>query len=429
MRRIVVFLVVAAALIAFAWWLADLPGMVSAQIGNTSFAASTPVAALAAIVLFILAYLIVRLLVMVLRLPSRTRRMRAARERKRGETAVTRTLLALASGDAQTARREAQRSRSLLGDTPQTLLLAAYAGRQAGQQEEAEAAFNLLAARKDAAFLGLRGLIQGAMARGEWEAAAALSRQAEETNPGAPWLRAERARLAIRAGSWKQALELSGPGDPVATLGTAAANAETTSPAEARRMAKRAWMADQSFAPAALAYARRLRDIGRESRAQDVLRIAWGLAPHPALAEAAMGGGTYAISRQRRAESLAAAAPEHPESLFLLAKTELETGRLAEAARHAAAARDAGMDQRRLWLLMATIAERAGDREAQEDSLRHAASAEPDSRWRCETCGTAQAEWQPVCSACSAVGTVAWGGAADGANRLMLVHSGDPILP
>jgi HemY protein len=428
MRRVIGFLVIATVVIAFAWWLSGLPGSVNAQIGDLSFSAPTPVAILAAIIAFVVLYAVIRLLVMIVRLPSRTRRMRAQRDRKRGETAITRTLLALASGDSAAARREAKRGRTLLGDTPQTLLLAAYAGRQAGQQAEAEAAFNLLAARKDAAFLGLRGLMQGAMARGDWSAATALAGRAEAASPGTAWLRAERGRLAIRAGAWKEALALSTSADPVATIGTAAAEAESD-PLESRRMAKRAWRADQSFTPAALIYARRLREIGREKGAQAVLRTTWARAPHPDLAAAALDDGTSTVPREKRAQALVAAAPTHPESLLLLAQTALEVGHLPDALRHAEAARDAGLNQRRLWLLIATIAERSGNRAAQDDALNHAAHAAPDSRWLCENCAASLTEWLPVCPSCGTVGRVAWGSQPASPSRLLTAESGDPILP
>jgi HemY protein len=429
MRAVVSFLVIATAVIGFAWWLVGLPGSVNAQIGGTTFGAPTSVALLFAIVVFVVLYILVRVLLTVVRLPGRTARMRAARDRRRGETALTRTLLALAGGDSTAARREARRSRLLLGDTPQTLLLAAYAGRQAGQQEEAEAAFRALAKRDDAAFLGLRGLMQQAMGRGDWEEAAQLARRAEEASPGVPWLRAERSRLAIRTGSWKEALTLAGPGDKVAVLGTAAANAEPDS-SEARRLAKQAWRADPAFAPAALAYAKCLRAAGRERRAQDVLRTSWSLAPHPALAEDALATAPDDLARTRRAEALANAAPGHPESKLLLARVTLAAGLHGEAQRHAEEARAAGLDQRRVWLLLADIAEQSGNSAGQSDALRHAANAEPDPAWRCDQCGTVHAEWAPTCSHCGTTGRIAWGVAAvTGGTRLLTVDSGEPILP
>ncbi len=407
MRRIIGWIVVAAAIIAAAWWLMGLPGRVSAQINDTAFAAPTPVFILILLALFIVAYTVIRLIGAALHLPRRLRRRGEQTRRRNGDAAVTRTLVALASGDGTDAQLHAERSRKLLGDTPQTLLLVAYAGRLSGNAPAADTAFQLLAERKDAAFLGYRGLLQKAIANEDWAAAADLARRAEQANPGAPWIRAERAQLAIHAGSWREALSLSGSSGPIAALATAAADDEPNG-AEARKLAKQAWTADPTLAPAALAYARQLRAAGKESRAQDVLRNTWSKAPHPDIASFALASARDDLSRTRQAEALAKAAPNHFESSFLLAKVALESGLTGEAQRYAQLAREQGMNQRRLWLLQAEIAGRTADVSTLGDALRHAASAEPDPIWRCAQCGTSHAAWRPVCDSCQTPGRIAW---------------------
>ena len=428
MRRVVLFLVVTALLVAFAWWLAHLPGTVGASVGDVAINMPTSWAVLGLLVLLAVVYLVIRLLVMIARLPSRSRRLRSERARNRGADAVTQTLLALAGGDPEGARRQARRSRTLLGDTPQTLLLAAYAGRLAGQGDEADTAFKLLASRKDAAFLGLRGLMQGAIAKGDWPAANALARQAEEANPGTPWLRTERARLAMQAGNWKEALALTGPGDPVAALGVAAAEAEPD-PGEARRLAKSAWQTDPSFVPAALVYAHRLRDGGREKKALEVLRVSWAANPNPALAEAYLSNSPTPAIRASRVEALASAAPNHAESDLLRAHAALEGDDVADARRHAEAALSHGLTQRRVWLLLADIGTREGNAVAASEALHQAASAEPDPQWRCDACGTSHTDWTMVCGHCGATGQIKWGVPGGGSTPLLLASAGDPILP
>ena len=425
MRGILTFLVAAIVVVGVAWWAAALPGSVSIDVGSVSLSAPTPVALLAVVLLFLVIYVVIRLALMIIRLPRRTRRMRADRDRARGETAVTRTLLALAGGDPDTARREAQRGRNLLGDTPQTLLLAAYAARQGGDVTKADEAFDQLAARKDAAFLGLRGLLQSAVARGDWAQADALAQRAGAINPSAPWLRAERERLAIRAGSWKEALSISGQGKSAA-LATAASDAEAD-PAQARRLAQQAWKADPAFAPAALAYARRLREAGREKRAHDVLRESWGKAPHPAIGEAALEGGGF-MSRESRAEWLTASNPAHPESLLLRARAAADAGRIPEARTFAEAARETGMDERRLWLLFATISDREDDPDAASEALRRAANAPADPHWRCEGCGSPHAGWHPVCPVCGEAGRITWGSHSGRITPMLAADVGDGML-
>jgi HemY protein len=412
MRRVLLVLVICGIVLALAWALAGLPGRVTANVGTFTFEAATPVVALGLLLLFALLYTLFRLLGATIRLPHTFRSRQAARRRRTGDIAVTHTLLALAAGEKADARREASRARRMLGDTPQTLLLAAEAGRLAGRIDEAEAAFRTLAARDDAAFLGLRGLLRQAIEREDWPEATALARQAEAVQPGAAWLRHERARLAVRAGDWPDALALADADAPKAALATAAADAEHD-PARALRLAKQGWQDDPSLAPATLAYASRLRAAGKENRALAAIRHAWSIAPQPDLAAFVMAPIADKLARMPAAQRLTEANPDHAESRLLLARTALDAGLTGEARRYAEAARAAGVNQRRLWLLLAEIEEaEGGDTEAgrlaQRDALRHAATADPDPQWRCTACHTTHADWHPTCPDCFTVGSLRW---------------------
>ncbi|HUB16175.1 MAG TPA: heme biosynthesis HemY N-terminal domain-containing protein [Acetobacteraceae bacterium] len=413
MRRILLILLAGVATLAVAWFLAGLPGHVTAQFGATTVAMATPVAGFLAVLVFTVLYASVRALGALLRLPYTAARWDAARDRRLGDRAVTRALLALAAGHKADARREASRARQWLGDTPQTLLLAAEAGRLAGRDDEAEAAFRRLTTRSDAAFLGYRGLMRQALTRQNWAEAAALARQADAAHPGAEWLRHERERLAVRAGNWAEALDLADTDPARAALAAAAADAEQD-PTRATKLARQAWKADASLAPAALAYATRLRAEGHEARAQGVIRHTWALAPHPELAAFALSPVTEPLARAKAAQRLAEANPDHAESRLLLARTALAAGLTGEARHQATLARGAGVNQRRLWLLVAEIEEAEhGDtdagRQAQRDALRQAATADADPDWRCNRCHVSQPIWHAACPACGDAGSLHWG--------------------
>ena len=407
MRRVLAVLLLVGLVLLVAWTLAGLPGHVSARIGTLAIEAATPVAALGLLVVFVVLYALFRGLGALARLPHTLRARREARRRRQGDLAVTRALVALAADDKSGARREAGRARRLLGDSAQTLLLAAEAARLAGRTDEAEAALRTLVARPDAALLGLRGLLRDAVAREDWAEAAALARQAEAVHPGAAWLRQERERLAVRAGNWSEALSLAGPDEPKAALAAAAADVEPDA-ARALKLAKQAWDEDPSLAPAALAYASRLRAEGREARAQVVLRHAWSIAPQPELAACALAPVGEALERVQAAQRLTEANPTHAESRLLLARTALDAGLIGEARRHAEAAHDAGVHQRRLWLLLAEIAEAEGSANAQRAALRQAATADEDPGWQCGNCQAMQAVWRPACPRCFTVGGLRW---------------------
>ncbi|HTI80456.1 MAG TPA: heme biosynthesis HemY N-terminal domain-containing protein [Acetobacteraceae bacterium] len=426
MRRILFAVVAAAVVLAVAWALAGLPGQLTATVGDITFEAATPVVALGLLLGFVLLYALFRLLGAVVRLPRTLRRRAAVRRRKAGDAATTRTLLALAAGETGEARREAGRARRYLGDTPATLLLAAEAGRIAGRTDESEAAFRALAERDDAAFLGLRGLLRHAVEREDWQEAAVLARRAEAVQPGAAWLRRERARLAVRSEKWSDALALADPDTPKAALATGAAEAEADA-GRATRLAKEAWQDDPSLAPAALAYARCLRAAGRESRALAAIRHSWSIAPHPELATFALAPVTDPLARMQAARKLTEANPEHAESRLLLARSALDAGLTGEARRYAEAARSVGLKQRRLWLLLADIDEAEGI--DQRESLRHATTAEPDPTWRCGACHTAHAEWHPACPDCFTVGSLRWSAGGPTAAPILQAPAAVTLLP
>lgn len=412
MRRILMAVVVAALTIAIAWWIAGLSGSVSATISGLTIETKTSVAFVGLAILVLLLYAVLRFAGALLGLPRRLGQWRARRRREAGEQAVTRTLVSLAAGNANAARSEAARARRLLGDTAQTLLHAAEAARLAGHEEEAAILFRMLSEREDAGFIGLRGLFRQAMARQDWAGAAVLARRAEVLYPSASWLRAERSELAIRTGNWQQAIALAGPGAPTATFAVAAAEAEPDL-SRGLRMARRAWKDHPGFLPAILAYVRRLRESGREAKAQDVIRTAWKTDPHPDLAAVALSTTADPALQLKDAARLAQAYPGHPESLFLLARLELATGQLAEARAHAEAAKAGGLNQQRLWKLLADIdaASQGADGvlNPQLDTLRLATAAEADPGWRCEACGTGLDAWRPACPVCHVPGRISWG--------------------
>lgn len=414
MRRVLGFLLLAVVLVGIAYGIGAIPGDVTATIGPYTFQASLPIVVLALILLFLLLYGVTRLLALLLSAPGRFGRGRHQRQLRQGEFAVTRAFAALAASDAKAARREAARARRLLPEAPMALLVSAEAARLAGKTEEMEADYRRLAEIPDAAFLGLRGLLRQAIDAGDWTLAADLARRAELAHPGALWLRRERARLALRTGAWAEALALAGSDAPRAVMATAAAEA-ADDPMQAMRLAKEAYNADPTLSPAVLAYARRLRAARDGRKADQVVERAWARAPHPDLAAFYLEPEAEALARVKRAEKLAGFAPGDGESALMQAQACLAAQLTGEARRHAQRALDAGLDQRRVWVLLADIEEAdagAGGGEAAtfaaHAALRRAQSAGPDPRWHCTECGTDPAAWHAACPACSTVGTVLW---------------------
>ena len=80
------------------------------------------------------------------------------------------------------------------------------AARAEGDEAAAAQAFESLAAQPEARFLGLRGLLRQAEARGDWDAAREIAAEAQGVEPAAAWLRAERSEVARRRQDWSEAL-------------------------------------------------------------------------------------------------------------------------------------------------------------------------------------------------------------------------------
>ncbi len=413
MARVVGFLIIGLVVIAAAWGLGNLPGHFSVTIGSIQIETSSAMAILALIVAFIVLYLLLRLLVLLFRAPGSGAAWRRRHRVRVGERAITRVLVALAAGEDRVARREAKRVRQLLGDSPQTLLLSAEAGRLGGREDEAEEAFRALTLQEDGKFLGYRGLLRQAVDRRDWVKAEAIAKQAEAARPGTAWLRQQRAELALQHDGWAEAAELSDPSGPKAAYYVAAAEAETDN-ARALAFAKQALKADPTFTPAVLAFARRQTAAGdRRGRAQAAVAEAWKRDPHPDLAEWTLSKGISPADRYDLAKKLVEANPTHPESRLLLAKTAIDAGMIAEARQQIEALRAEGMNQRRMWLLLAEIEEHEkGDTEegraAQRDAFRNASAADPDPAWRCTHCRSDTASWAARCPSCGSVGTLTW---------------------
>lgn len=412
MLKIILFLLAGSVIVSIAWFLAGVPGHVVASVGSLTIETSAPVAIVMLVALVVAILILLRIVRGVLAIPRTGAGWRRRHRLALGERSVTRVLVALAAGEHGAARKEARRARGLLGESPQTLLLAAEAARLSGQEDEAEEAFRALTKQKDAKFLGLRGLLRQAIDRRDWPEALVIAKQAEAAHPGTVWLRQQRAELALQTENWAEALELIGPDPGRSAYCVAAADAERD-PARALGFARQAWKQDPAFSPAALAYARRLRATDHEKRAQSCVADAWKRAPHPDLAAFALALEPNALARAQSAKRLVAGNPTHPESRLLLARVALDAGLTGEARHQVEIVQGEGLNQRRLCLLLAEIEEQErGDTEdgrlAQRDALRRAASADPDPHWQCTRCHTDNPVWNPRCDSCGSVGTVQW---------------------
>lgn len=424
MIRALWFLLKLAVVIAIAVWLADRPGTVSVTwmgyVVETSFAVALLVG-LTALAVAALGYRFVR---GFLRTPGRLRRYGRTRRRERGYRALTQGMVAVAAGDAETARRMARKADGLLNEPPLTMLLSAQAAQLQGDERAAKEYFTAMLDRPETAFLGLRGLLTQAIKAGDRVEALQLARKARSLQPNTPWLLATLYDLEARSGDWasaegtlQQAIQAGAIPIEDGRRHRAVLLLERSFEAERRGRADAALSHAHSahdlipgFVPAAARYAKLLGRAGRHKPAAKVVERAWRLSPHPDLADAyrELVEGYDPLARVKLFEKLLAQAPNHVESHIALARIALDAHIWGEARDHLK--RALGIEpSRRLYRLLAEL-ERSErhDEAAARDWLAKAAAAPADPAWTCQSCNAVSQSWGGLCGNCGAFDSLHW---------------------
>jgi HemY protein len=427
MRGLLALLLVAV-IVAAVGFLADHPGHV--EIVWAGWQVDTSAAVLAALFVAVVAVLwgLVALVGGLLRLPGRLCRRRELRRRDAGDAAVTRSLVALAAGDAAAAQREAERAEALLDGAPVPLLLAAEAARQQGDRNMARGFFAKLLERPETEFLGLRGLLGEALKSGDDSVARRFAERARKLRPASPWLADNVLMLQARAADWPAVAQTIAHAARRGALPTARARHargvvqyQQSRAAEhdgdlraAAALAARAQALARDLPELAAHHARLLLGLQRNRAARRAIERAWRTMPHPDLARVYLEAhrAEQPLAQAAALQRLAAQNPDAAESHLAIAEAALNARLWGEARRHlgmAAAAAPPPGPSRRLCLMMARLEDsEPGDPQAARNWLERVAGAPPDPCYVCERCRALSPEWQPVCSHCGGFDTLAW---------------------
>jgi HemY protein len=445
MRRLVA-LIALAVLGGGAATIADYPGTVDITWQGWEINTSVGILVAALAVLVLVLWALLALIAAAIRLPRRFRRNRRERRLRLGELAVTRGMIAIAAGDAGTARRQADRAEALLGPTPLVLMLAGEAASLGGDDAAARQRYTALLGEKEAAFVGLRGLIGQAVRNGDGEAALRLAERARELRPTAGWAFETLFGLQTRAGRWEEARETLAAGARRHLLPAARAehhrgvilyelSLATERDGERRRASSLAASAQDlvpDVAAPAARYARLLIAEDRRRAARHVVEETWQRTPHPDLAAiwGELGGAAPALELVTWFEKLAAHNPDSVESAIAVAEAALAAQLWGEARRHLGRAIAAEPDRpsRRLCLLMARLedSEHPEQKQAREWFDR-ALTAPPEPTYICARCGGANDEWQALCRHCHGFDTLAWRTPVTAVPRATLPQTGEPV--
>jgi HemY protein len=426
MRALVALLVIAAA-IAGAAFLADHPGHVEIISRDWQIDTSVGVLLGTAAIGGLAIWAVVAGLSALVRLPGRWRRGLVRRRRRRGEREIAAGLIAIAAGDASDASRRARQAARLVPEAPLSLLLSAQAAQLGDDRPLARRLYTAMLDSSELALVGLRGLLGQAVESGDYRAALPLAQRARQMRPDSAWLNRSLLALETRAGDWNAA---------AATL-AAAAKRKLVPPERARHqrgvilhqlslvaerdgdprraasLAAKAQALTPDLAEPAAHHARLLATLGRRPAALKAVERAWRTAPHPDLARlwGQLHDGETPLAGLRAFERLATANPQSAESHIAAAEAALDARLWGEARRHlgvAVAALTNG-PTRRFCLLMARLEEgEYGPGASARDWLDRASNASPDPAWVCGNCGAEARQWHSLCPSCGAFDTLRW---------------------
>ena len=382
-------------------------------------------------------WLSIALILSVAKAPRSIRQAVQDRRRERGMLALGQAFSAYAAEDGKAALTNARRAERLLSDARITRPLVAKSLEMSGLSREAKEYFNALAANRDTAESGARGLLAAAKREGDAETALEQARRVVALHPSDPSGHRELFDLLARRADWTEARKAlshavrhhamsrqdSNRLQAVAHGGEAADAYKSGDLKRAMNGAQRATELDPGLsAPACLA-ADLLARTGQRDRAERILLAAWRKEPVQELAAAWSALEPHpdnaALARKHMLR-LADANPSHPESRLVAAEAAV-TVHDWPAAQAALGDLPTEAPTARACAAMAAV-EKAGNGNTAMAQvwLARALDAPRGSYWTCSGCGCFVGGWVATCPECASVGTIA--------SRKSVPASGPPTL-
>jgi len=433
MVRVVLFLLLLAALAFGAAWLADQPGTVSVMWLGRQIEFEVVTGVIGLLVAAALAMALIGIVKWLITGPAMAARaMRRRRERK-GRDAVSRGIVAIGAGDRRAAEHLAAEAEKFAPGQPLTLLLRAQTAQLAGDRGAAEQAFRTMLAQPETKLLGLRGLYVEAQRRADPAAARAIAEEAVKESPSAGWAGQAVLESQTLGGDWDGALasierqyaarviDKAQAKRRRAVLLTAKAIAlEDHDPAAAKALATEAHGLAPDLVPAAAVAGRLMAADGDTRKASRVIESAWKATPHPDLAEAYAHArrGDSRLDALKRVEYLARLTPSHPEGLMAVARAAIDAGEFDTARRTLQELADGRPTQRACLLMAELAAKEHGDHGRAREWMARALRAARDPVWTAD--GQASDVWLPASLVTGRLDAFEW--------KVPVAEIGGPVL-
>lgn len=450
MIRALFFLVKIAVLVVIAVWLAEQQGAVTftwvdGEGVDNKVNMHLGLFFVTALVIIILALTLFRIIKGFADFPKSVARYKRDKDKEKGFRALTLGLTAVAAGDTKAAKYQAYRAGKMLKqENGLSLLLAAQSARLDGREDEANECFIKLLENKDASFLGIRGLLQSALDKGDHETALNIAREALKMHSKQPWILKIVYDLEIKSRDLEAALktlyraekykavtkEKAASDRVVMLLYKADKDMEAGYRDQSRKQLEKAYKYDDTYIPTVIRLARHYLQTGKKRKAVNLMEKAWKVNTHPDLvplwASAAPKTKKNAASANLRwFERLLAINTGSAEGQMAVAKAAMEAGLWGEAKNYLKMAEDI-RSSKTVFRLYALLEENtSNDPEKVQECLQRAADAPSERTWICRETGRVYDDWQAYAEPHGSFNTIVWDFPFTNDNTLLL-HNVQP---
>lgn len=415
------FMLQLALLAGLAAYLADSPGTVHITWHDYVIDTSASFLGVTILGLGLVLYFIFRMGHFIKYGPGLWRIRRRLKNTHEGQRYIDQSILALAGGNAPEAGKIAINARKKLGVSILTQTLQAQAAQLAGDYSMARNIFRDLAARKETAVLGYRGLIMDAKREENWQEVERLVNELHQLKPQTPWLNTIRFDLHVRNRDWQQAnLALSNigsarllPSQDLADTRAAIFVALSKQKAEERQFedalkwAEKAIQQKQNWLPAIINLAQQQMTTGNKRTAYRTIAKYWPNTPHPHLASLYYQGERDSLEAYRQLQRLCKSYT--PLNRLILAEAALAANIWGEAKRHLTEIVNHRHATQSIYKMLARIElHENGNAPSSRLWLDKVLETPPDPAWLCGSCGGTHPYWQATCSHCGQFNTLDW---------------------
>ncbi|WP_439524188.1 heme biosynthesis protein HemY [Marivita sp.] len=429
--KIVLFVVIVAALTLGAGFLIESSGGLQITAGGTEFTLGPLQSVIAALVAILVVWVFLKLFALLIATlkfingdeTAISRYFDRNRERK-GFQALSEGLMALASGEGRLAMAKATKAEKYLHKPELTDLITAQAAEMTGDRKKAEDVYKRLVQNDSTRFVGVRGLMKQKLNAGDTDTALKLAERAFAIKPKHEEVQDTLLRLQAQNSDWSGARktlnaklkhgalprDVHKRRDAVLALSEAKGVLDEGKTIEAQEAAIAANKSSPDLIPAAAMAARSYIAQGRQKYAVRILKKAWQVQPHPDLASAfaEIEPNESAEARLKRFRQLTVLRPEHRETKLLLAELNLAAEDFPEARRSLGDLAEREPDTRVLAIVAAVERGEGASDAVVRGWLARALTAPRGPQWVCDNCRTIHTEWTPVCNNCQSFDTLSW---------------------